>query len=429
MKKENIFTKKINFSFSKLLDNKRVVQVLSVLIAIITWFVVVITDSTDSTDIFRNVPINFSLTGTTPESYGLSLIEGDGQTIDVKVEGNKYRLGGLTADDFVVTPILTVVTKPGEYNLILDVRKSNLRDDNFNIISYPTNTTATFDYIVEETMPVTAAADNLKAAEGFLKETVLASPDKVILKGPQTEIAKIKKAVVESDMDKVSDSSMILDGKLIFYDENSNKLQLKHTTYTPQEYELNVQIYKHAEIPTEVTFVNVPQGLDSAKLAYTLSHGSLEVAGPKETVEDLAAINLGEIDFRKINIGSNFTMDVSLPAGLVNVNNINTVTVSVISENLDKKQLSVDKDNFSKRNEPTGYTVKIDTSSINDVRLVGDKDDIESISAKDLIAVIDLQGIDLSSGKARVPAQIYCTGNKFVWAVGEYNVMVTAVQK
>lgn len=429
MKKNNFFTKKINFSFSRLLDNNRVVQVLSLLIAVITWFVVVTTFDSDSTDIFRNVPINFELTGTTPESYGLSMIEGDGQTIDIKVAGKKYRLGRLTAEDFVVTPILTVVTKPGEYNLILDVRKADLRDEDFQVVSYPTNTAASFDYIVEETIQVTAAADKVKAAEGYFKEAVLASPDKVILKGPQAEITKIKSAVVESDMDKVSDSSMILEGQLVFYDESGNKLQPKHTTYTPKEYELNVQIYKHAEISTEVTFVNVPQGLDIAKLTYTLSHGALEVAGPKETIEALTAINLGEIDFRKINVGSSFNMDVSLPAGLVNVNNINSVTVSIVSDELEKKQLSVGKENFSKRNEPAGYTVTIDTLSINDVKLVGEKEDIASITAKDLIAVVDLQGIDLTSGKARVPAQIYCTGNKFVWALGEYNVMVTAVQK
>lgn len=417
---------KINFSITKLLDNDKIVKVISVIVAIVAWFVVVIAIDTNSMFEVKNIPVNFDLTGTAPEAYGLSLIEGDGQTINVKVEGKKYIIGNLTPESFVATPILTTVTKPGEYRLNVEIRKVNLRDADYEITqdTVTATITATFDFVTEETFPITAVADNVRAEDGFVKETVLASPDKITVKGAQTEIDRISTVVVENDIDKVVDDTLILDGKLSFYDANGNKLQLKNVTYQEQPYEINVQIYKYVTVPAEVTFVNVPNGLPLDRLSYVLSETNLLIAGPKDIVDNVAFVNLGEIDFRKINIGSTFEMDVSLPAGVVNVNEVNRITVTIESGLLDKKQLSIN--NFSVKNEPSGYTVKIDTKTINDVKIVGDQDDLKNLTANDLIAVVDLQGVDLSSGKARVQVQIYCSGNKFVWAIGEYNVMVSA---
>lgn len=420
---------KINFSFSKLLDNDLFVKIISVIIAVVAWFVVVIAIDSNSISEVRNVPVKFDLVGTTPESYGLSLIEGEGQTINVKVDGKKYVIGNLKTEDFVVTPIMTTVTKPGEYRLSLDVKKADIKNTDYNIISDTSNVTvsATFDFVTEKTFPIVAVADKIIPIDGFVKETTIASPDKITLKGAESELSKIKTVTVENDTEKTVDDSIILDGKLAFYDENGNSLQLKNVTYTQQPYEINVQVYKHSVVPVEVSFVNIPNGLDSTKLSYGFSEDFIEIAGSKDIIDNIAFINIGEIDFRKINIGSTFEMEVALPAGAVNVNNVNHITVTINSQELDKKTLSIS--NFSKKNEPATFQVKIDTKSISDVKIVGNATDIETLSANDLIAVVDLQGVDLTGGKTRVPVQIYCSGNKFVWAIGEYSVIVSSKAK
>ena len=60
------------------------------------------------------------------------------------------------------------------------------------------------------------------------------------------------------------------------------------------------------------------------------------------------------------------------------------------------------------------------------MKLCGNAEDIELLSANDLIARVDLTDIDEST--LRVRASIWVTGNKFAWAVGEYYVYIEASQ-
>ncbi len=419
---------KINFSFSKFLDNDKVVRLLAVFVAIISWFIVSYTIDSNAIIAINDVPIVFDLTGTAPESYGLSVVEGIGQTVDIKVEGKNYKIGNLTAEDFIAIPTLSSVTKPGDYTLDIEVKKVNARDSDYNVVpSYSSKIKAYFDYVREVTFNLTATADNITAEEGYVKEIVLASPNKLTLKGPQSEIDKIAKCVVETNSTQVASDILVLDGKLVFYDHDNVKIKLQNVTYQQQKFEVTVQIYKHKSVPLTVNFINAPPGLDQGRLEYTFSEDTIEISGPKETVDNIEKITLGEIDFRKINSGSVFPLDVNLPAGVVNVNNTNTVTVSINSTNLNKTQLSIT--NIIPMNVPAAYNVKVTTKVINSVKIVGDTMDIDSLSTNDLIARVDLQSVELSDGSQRVPVTIYSTGNKFVWAVGEYTVLVNATKK
>lgn len=420
--------KKINFS--TLLDNNKFVKILSVFLAIIAWFIVVTTINDDGTVSIRGVGISFDLAGTTPASYGLSLVEGGGQTVDIKVTGKKYIIGPLSNDDFIAVPAFTTVTKPGTYTLPIEIRSSStdVISQDYVATSYTSNITVTFDYIVEKTFDLTAEAANIKPSEGFVIESVIANPDRIALKGPESEIDKISKAVLESHgNESVVDDSVTVDGVLVLYDEKGKILDLKHTVSSVTDYEISVQIYKYATVPTAVSFINVPNGLDISKLNYSFSEPEIEIAGPKDIIDKITSINIGDIDFRKINIYSIFDMQIELPAGVVNTSSLDYVAVIIESDELDTKTLTID--NFSIKNVPIDYDVKVTSQSISDVVLVGDIEDIAEISSSDLIAVVDLQGVDFSSGRNKVTAQIYCTGNKFVWAVGEYNVFVSASKK
>lgn len=419
---------KINFSFSKLLNNDKFVRLLAVFVAIIAWFVVSWTVYPTADTIIKNVPVIFDLAGTTPESYGLSVIEGTGQTVDIKIEGKNYKIGNLDANDFIAVPALSSVTKAGDYTLDVEVSKVNMRDPDYNVMpSYTLKVKARFDYVREETFNVSASAENVTAEDGYVKEAVLASPNKITLKGPQSELDKIAKCVVEADSTQVASDILVLDGKLVFFGHDNLKFKPQNVTYQQQKFEVTVQIYKHKTVPFSVTFVNVPPGLDKTQLEYVLSEKTIEISGPKETIDGIEEISLDPIDFRKVNIGSVFPQEVTLPAGIVNVNNTNLVTVSMISTNLDKTQLSVK--NIIPMNVPAAYNIEITTTVVNSVNMVGNAEDIESLSSNDLIARVDLQAIELSDGSQRVPVIIYATGNKFVWAVGEYTVLVNATKK
>lgn len=418
-----------NFSLTKLLDNSKFVKVISVIFGITVWLIVATTVNVDASISIRGVNINLDLAGTTPGSYGLSIIEGMGQTVDISVSGQKYDIGSLGQSDFVAVPAYNTVTTPGTYTLPIEIMPSGETTIAQDIVAtpYTQNVTLTFDYIVEKNFSVTATANNIKTAEGYIKEDIIASPETISLKGPQTEIEKIERVVLESNGPEIEvDDSIIIDGTLVCYDSSGNIVTLKNTTYPETNLEISIQVYKYSIVPLTVSFINVPTGLDSSQLDYSMSESEIEIAGPKNVIDKITSINVGDIDFRKANIYASFDMRLEMPAGVTNASGLDYVAVFIESNNLDTKTLSIS--NFSIKNEPSNYDVSLVTQTIADVVLVGNSDDIAELTSTDLVATVDLQGTDLSSGRARVTVQIYCTGNKFVWAVGEYSAVVNAVE-
>ena len=174
-----------------------------------------------------------------------------------------------------------------------------------------------------------------------------------------------------------------------------------------------------------MSFINVPQGLDTSNLQYTLSTETVTIAGPKEIVDKREEVTVGPIDFSKISIGSSFILDLNLDAAETCIDGITNVNLEIDSESLAKKTITIT--NITSRNKPAGYDVAIKNTEIANVNMVGNTDDIEKLTEKDLIAVVDLRNVDQNTW--RVPVSIYATGNKFVWAVGEYYVNVTVTEK
>lgn len=114
---------KRTFNLSKLMDNNKFLKVLSCIIAVLAWFVVTTTVDPNQTAVIRDVPLTIDLTGTPAAAQQLSVIEGGDQTISIRVEGKRYRIATLTADDFVVTPVLTDIAVAGDYTVQLSVQK------------------------------------------------------------------------------------------------------------------------------------------------------------------------------------------------------------------------------------------------------------------------------------------------------------------
>lgn len=417
---------KIKFNFSKLFDNDKFVKIFSLVLGIIVWFIASVTVNPVVKKMVEDIPINFDLSKTVPEQYALSIVEGQDQLVNIKVEGSKYKISQLTADDFVAVPNLTKITKPGEYEIDVIVSKINEKDPDYKIISSSPKVKVSFDRIIEKEFKLVAIAENVLADQDYVREEPIATPEKITLKGPSSEIDKIAKCVVVSDEKITSDKTEIVEGNLEFYDENNNRLKLKKVTYQNEKYEITVPIQKHKVVPLTVDFINIPVGFDVKKLNYTLSKQTIEISGPKDVVNECESISLGTIDMRLADVGSKFTFDIKLLAGIKNVEGINTVDVVIEPEGLDSKVFNIPSTNIIIQNQPTSYNINIKSYNVNNVKVVGTKEDIAKLAANDLIAVVNCSLFEITDGTSRVPVTIYSTGNKYVWAVGEYTVLINA---
>lgn len=420
--------KKRNLDFSKLLDNNNVIRIISVVIAIVAWFIVAITIDDNQVGRVDDVPLRIDYMNSTPEQLGLQLIEGADQTISVKVEGIRIEIGSLTADDIVAVPDFSKVTKAGEQDVKVYISQAT-STDSYRIVDRTVTVKMTFDMVSTRTFDVQGVADNVTAEEGFRKDKVTANPGKLEISGPQSEISLIDRCAVEYNETLVATDTIVRDGRLVFYDQNGNPLneeeQLPHVTYPEEDFSVTISILMMKTVPVKVNFLN--DNGKAADLKYTLSAEEIAIAGSKGIVEGIEDVTIGPIDFASIEAGAVFSYDVILDAGVYNEDNIDVITVTIDPSAYSETTLDIEKDHILVRNQPVDLDVSITSNGINNVTLVGDTEDISLLASKELYAYVDLR--NLQEGTVSLPVTIYSTGDKYVWAVGEYYVTVKATAK
>ncbi len=425
---------KKGFNLSRLFNNNHFLQVLSLLIAIAAWLGVsiIIADNTSQSFEWIPVDIEMAMRGSTPESMHLTIIDAPQTTINVRVEGPRSKIGLLNPEtDFQVTPVLTGVTEPGEQSVPIEVTLKDPTERDIVIKGYTSSIRVNFDRVTSKTLELQPEVSSVIAADGFKIDdsTVTVSPKTISLSGPQTELDQIRSCAVvyEGDPDTAVEDNQIQEGVLVFYDDKGNALsevQLPHVTYPQQSYIVTIPVLMLKEVPVELSYMN-SNGLDTSKLFAFIDYDTITVAGPKSVVEKREKISLDPIDVSKLD-GRTFHLPVELNAGELNVDNITSVIVSFDQEDWDRTTLTIPADHIFPINTPAGYEVKVTSGSIQEVKLCGNAEDIELLSANDLIARVDLTDIDEST--LRVRASIWVTGNKFAWAVGEYYVYIEASQ-
>ena len=108
-----------------ILNDRRVRLLLAIVGAIVAWMVVTIVVQPGTTRTINNVPVDFTYDSAAYTSRGLSIVSAEDKTVNLKISGDGYTIGGLTASDFVVYPDFSSVRDSGEKTLRLLVRGAN----------------------------------------------------------------------------------------------------------------------------------------------------------------------------------------------------------------------------------------------------------------------------------------------------------------
>ena len=118
-KKEN--QKILKIDFRNLFNNNTFVLIFSIVIAVCVWFSVYVDQRPNSNTFITDVPITINYENSMAKDLGLEII-GDSQFVtDIQVNGKKYKITRLEAEDFTAQVSLANVTEPGEYTLPVQV--------------------------------------------------------------------------------------------------------------------------------------------------------------------------------------------------------------------------------------------------------------------------------------------------------------------
>ncbi len=416
----------MKLDLQKILNNNRAVMLISFILAIVCWFLVALTVDTETVLEVSDVPVNMDVQVEALSNVGLHTIDSDNLMVDVNVRGDRVVVGGIDKEDINIIADLSNVTGPGTVQVSLTA--VNASGEEFDIIEiFPSVVSVKFDRLLTVTKPIEVNLNGLSVEEGFIVEPETVTPDSVTISGPEIDVSKIDRCVVDVDVNEKLQSPAVYRSDIRFLDSEGNEVDTEFIESDAQTAEVVIPVKQLVELPLTVDFINIPTGFPIEELSYTLSNESMMVAIIPDTVSRYSEISLGHIDIKQLDFSENYVFQVELPSGFTNVDNIETVAVEFDEVNMGEMSFTLS--DFTIKNRPTDYDVSIATTRIPNVRFIGDNTLLERLTSGDIVAEIDLSNQNIDEGQFSVPLDIYVPTRGLVWAVGDYSVIITVSQR
>ena len=406
-----------------LLNDRRIRLLLSLLGAVIAWMAVTIVVQPGTTTPIYNVPVDFTYDSAAYTSRGLSIVNAEEKTVNLKLSGDGYTIGSLSANDFVVYPDWSSVRDSGEKSLRLQVRSQSTLLTGVSVSIDGDNTVdVVFDVVEEKTLPIQVTTNYLKIADGYILYGTDISKETVTLSGPSTELSQVETCTAEVAHKGDLTEPVTLTTALRFYTRSGSEVKFEYTTLEEESVDVTLQVYKVATLPVEVSFINAPRDFDSSVLAYTLSKKTLNVAGPESQIDRLSALSVGTIDLSTFALDKVYEMPIELPTGIHLLDNLSSITVSFDSSKLETKTLNLPSSCVQVVNLPSSYQLTVETERLMNVTLCGPAGSLETLTPEQVVIEIDADDFSVAIGQQNIACRLYVPANGKIFALGSYMV-------
>ncbi len=401
--------------FGRLLDNKKLVIILSFLLSFMFWMI----SSDNTTQTITNVPLNYSLSDSV--SKDLKIFSTSVDKITVNVSGKRVVVDSLTAGDITATVDLFSVNKPGTGTYPVVVKNnSNMSFD----IERVEPETITIMVDREATKTVDVVSNFSYNPEGYYVDNNL--PSTVEITGPETLVDKVKCAYVTGKVNSPNASTVTNTYTLRFFDSedpNSAGAQEVSTEYITMSYSTVDVSFRFLKIDQDVPFTikYQPDSIDLKSFYYSVTPSTISVAGPENLItgEDAIknfAIDIGSLSKYKNQIyNETFSVSDILGDQFVNKSDgVEFVKVQLDFSNFRMEAFDVPSNKITVKNLPEGYSYNVPTTFA--VSVVGTTTALGDLTDNSFSIVYDFEGVTPSADTpVDVPVNITVNSNGLCW--------------
>ena len=410
-----------NDKFSRLMENKPLMRLTSVFIAIILWCYVVVYVSNQHTTVVRDVPVNMQYRASVYQAMGLDVIETDIKTVDVSVTGARSVIGDLTPDDIIIYPNITGIDGRGNYTLALTAEPTSAVKS-FTISSLNHDSiTVRLDKLVTKEFTIETDISSVVVGNGLLAGRATASPAKLTVTGPEYKVNLIKRVVAATMANDTLTQSSVLPGVIRLYDENGGEIDHTLLSFDKDKLEITIPILKEVSLPIKVEYINVPEGFDTSVLKLSLSINEIRLAVPAKDAGNRKDFVAGYIDLSTLKTDQPYVLDLKLPTGYRSLDEITQLTATVSSENLTERIINVDE---IKILNDANHSIQVLTQIISNVTVIGEKEAINSLSSGSVIAQIDATRISAALGQQTVEVSFIIPSTDKAYVKGVYTATI-----
>lgn len=407
------------------MKRKLIYGLLSALIAFGLWLYVVTVVNPEWEETFYNIPVILENEEILHER-GLMLVSEDEPKVTLRLSGNRADMIKLNSSNITIRADLSRIYSAGEQSLTYSiVYPGDVPNNAFEIISQ-TPQQLTLSVVERKSKDV----DVQVVFNGAVPEQHIAFKDnatldyeKITVAGPASVIDRIVAARVEVNLDGQKET-ISQAYNYVFCDVAGNIVESDWLKVNTEQvlYTLKIQQWKDISLRVDVLSGG---GVVKEQCIVTPSVNTIRVSGSEKLLADLGnELLLGTIDLSRIEGNTVLSYNITLPEGITNLSEKNTVDVSVqIPSDLMTAEVPVS--TFKAINVPSGMAVDISTTE-KVVKVRGPQIFLDILTSQDLEIHVDFANAE--PGTATFAAKVIVINPQLVGylgAVGVYDVAAT----
>lgn len=423
--KEN--ASKRSFTFSSLMANNKILFAFSVVVAIVFWCLVSMSQTTEIEKVFQNVKVTINMDESLPKNSGLEIFGENEFFVDVTVKGLSYLVNDseFTSENISVIASCSAVSSAGTYDLPLSYSVKGASSEIEIVNTSAKSVRVTFDERVTKTFALTEDIEELEGyslAAGLVRENPRLSTDSVEISGPAREISKITSVKAHVTLSEKITSTVTLKAELIAESSNGVLDFSYFTLKNTDDVYITIPVNQVGKYKTAVDFIGLPVAYRGEGVEYTITPSEIEVSvltGVGETqINDSNEILVGTVDFSQINNTNNRIVIKNDQL----LNEPVTFTVTVNMSSMQKRWLEVPVD-LTDVKVPDG--VKVTSASVKSVQIIGPYQSVMKLESSAAYAVPVFDKASYSAGTHKVPAKIVLRTLTDSWIYGTYTIDIT----
>lgn len=243
-----------------LFRNEWQLKLLSLLLAILIWFLICEYVDPDTDTAVSNIKISVNYEGSVPQKEGLGIMTAIEDTVSVRVSGSRDTIALMNPNKITASLDLSKVTRSGEYDLPV---KIDLGGQNISLVSQSIETVKVrFDKNVVSNIKVNVKVSG-GVADGYILEEPTMLNNYVTVTGPEALVNTISSAEIEIVQEQFLETNTF-SCSYTFVDSDGNEVPKTFLQMDVETIDVTVSVVKEKTVPLTVSIVNSSGGNDSA---------------------------------------------------------------------------------------------------------------------------------------------------------------------
>lgn len=394
------------------MKNKVLTLLLSLAISFGLWLYVVTVISPESETIIDNVPVELVGAGYLESQNLIVISPTEGLKVNLTLGGSRSDLNKLNNSNVTVIVDLSKITQAGEYQLDYSV---SYQSGAAEVLSQnPDSITVVVAEKATKTVPVEPKFVGV-VPSGYEAEhdSVAMDHATVTVSGPKETVDKIASAMITIDLTGkmttfAGDYPLLLCGadRLPIADDS-------YVTVNLADIRAVVQVYQMKRVPLEVVSDYTDSGLQENVATIYKSVETITLIGNSEALAKVEDIMLIPVVMRDYDGNTTIVWTPELPDG---VQCKETIELHIAMPEMDTRVYTVDVTQFEAINVPEGMKVRVTESF--EVTIRGAKEELDKISAADIVCKVDCSNVTASSSYA--PVVYTVAGYEYLYVRGAW---------